>query len=1203
MAELSEGDFKKINEALRDSTKEVQDFHDKLTDVFDISKKISDQYKNKVQRIRDVNVALDKTRKAISEHRTAIEANNAKYRQIGQQIERNWQESRQYLEEERGLNEQIGKIKEDIQRIEFNRTKTLGTIKRVDNDLVKNAQEKLALEAKQVENAARQLDLTTQIATLEDTAKKSGESSAHFHEMLNEKKQQLIKAQKQGNVLTMKNMQLELQHGELIGEKAKLNERQVEQFKHLVMLNNNVAGIEGNINELQQKRNKLNNYNLALEQQRGNIQAENSKHQASINILQERENKLLSIKAKLYAQLNLYKLVTLAFERFVALDKAAEQFRRTTGFAASQMATIRKYAEQINVQFADMGVTIEQAYNSAVALAGVFNRTSLISKEAMQNVSLLSQNLGVSEEVSAGVLENFMGIGKSSESAAFDTIKLGAALSEKTGVSFAQVMGDISKASETTINMIGASPNKLMKAAIAARALGLDINKIASSQRKLLDFTSSINDELELSALIGKSITFQRARQLAYEGKSDEALKETLKTVKAAGDFEKMNVYQREQLAKAAGMELKDLSKALAVEKQRDDILYGADEEKAKQLLQQEAALENMKKMSEQDDKDLVKQKQKELMQMKMQGAMTKLKNLMDSLTVAFADILEPVITPLMEVVIPLFKVLAAFLKVTVIPLLKLIAYPVVTVAQYLKEWVSGFEKADDGASKVKDTIKAFFDFFDTGIGKVLRFAAGGALLYGVLFGKLGPSTLLKMLRAPFNLIGDLATKAISKVPVLNKLMPASGKLFGKGKAGIDEIGKSAESTKSTPSGDGVKKFLRNLASGLKEMGNAKVLFGAANLIPASIGLVAMIPGAIGAKLFEKIDGKSLSKSLEGLATGLGKMGTAKVLFGSANLIVAAAGLIAMIPGVVGAAILGMVGKPIEMGLNFLAKGIGYMANPKVMLGAVGIALIGASLLPFAFAMKMFGSVDWAAVGIGSLALVGFTAAAFGLGTILASGIGAAIFGAGVIGIAALGAALIPFGIAAIAAGVGIKLLGEGIAGAVEPIMRLSEIDLTRTALGIGAVGVALAAFGAGSAASGLGSFVGKFLGGDPISKMEKLASMGEQLNVTASAIEKLSNSFSQFNAVDEFSKSIGTLTNSLEKMNEQLDKVSVLKLAAITAMTAVGSATGGGGGAAGGGDSKIIEKLDAIYEGLVGGKVAVYMDGTKVSKAIAQNT
>ena len=404
-------------------------------------------------------------------------------------------------------------------------------------------------------------------------------------------------------------------------------------------------------------------------------------------------------------------LLEASLDRFEKLDKAAEDFRKQTGFSINQMVQLRSDVESVNRQFQDMGVGIEQAYTSAKALTDVFGRTSLITKETLGNVALLSANLGVAEADSANVLANFQGLGKATQEAAMNVIKVGAGISEKAGVPFKLVMNDIANASEQTTAMLGSNPSKLMKSAIAARALGTDMNKIVASQRKLLDYNTSINSELEASALLGRSISFQKARQLAYDGDIAGAAKATLDTVKKAGDFEKMSVYQREKLAEASGMELKDLSKMMAVEKQRDSILLGGDQAAIDKLLAQEAELENLKNMASLDDANLVKQNEKVLMQQKMQGMMSNFANTFQSLLVSLADILEPVVRVVAMILLPAFKIVSALIR----GMLK----PILNIGQALMGNADNTKKFAAFAEKVSAVMVTVYDWSEK-IGEVI---------------------------------------------------------------------------------------------------------------------------------------------------------------------------------------------------------------------------------------------------------------------------------------------------------------------------------------------------------------------------------------------------------------------------------------------------------------------------------------------------
>ena len=160
---------------------------------------------------------------------------------------------------------------------------------------------------------------------------------------------------------------------------------------------------------------------------------------------------------------------------------------------------------------------------------------------------------------------------------------------------------------------------------------------------------------------------------------------------------------------------------------------------------------------------------------------------------------------------------------------------------------------------------------------------------------------------------------------------------------------------------------------------------------------------------------------------------------------------------------------------------------------------------------------------------------------------------------------------------------------------------MKETAEGMMLLSNSLASFGVGSAVAGIGSFVGNFLGGDPIAKMEKLASISDRLKDAASAISLIATATSRFSAVDSFAKSVGILADSLNKLTDSLGDIKTEELAKLSTITGATSAktetaptsatmtTGG-----------IEAKLDKLTELLIGGAVKVHIDGKLVSSAMA---
>lgn len=107
------------------------------------------------------------------------------------------------------------------------------------------------------------------------------------------------------------------------------------------------------------------------------------------------------------------------------------------------------------------------------------------------------------------------------------------------------------------------NPKLIAQAVLQAKALGLSLEQAANASKSLLDFESSISNELEVELLTGKQWNMEKARSLALDGKSAEAMQEMMKNVGSLADFEKMNVIAKEAAAKALGMSADELANGL----------------------------------------------------------------------------------------------------------------------------------------------------------------------------------------------------------------------------------------------------------------------------------------------------------------------------------------------------------------------------------------------------------------------------------------------------------------------------------------------------------------------------------------------------------------------------------------------------------------------------------------------------------------
>ncbi len=345
---------------------------------------------------------------------------------------------------------------------------------------------------------------------------------------------------------------------------------------------------------------------------------------------------------------------------------------------------------------------------------------------------------------------------------------------------------------------------------------------------------------------------------------------------------------------------------------------------------------------------------------------------------------------------------------------------------------------------------------------------------------------------------------------------------------------------------------------------------------------------------------------LQSLAEGLKAMGDPKVFAGIGAVALAAPALVLMlagIPTIMLMAGVGALGKLVEAGFKATASGISAMGEAKgILKGAAAMVIVGASLIPFAFALQMMSEVGWGTVlmaitmmGAGVLALMVIGAMVTGPGGI------ALLMGA--LALVAVGVALMAFGaslmIFATAAGMmqGMEFGWLGDLGwnllIASPGLLLGGLALMVAApallfgsMGLMALGVAAQALSGidWTAFAAIGDallsivpgLLGFSLAGlmfvNPITLLGMLLMIGN-LGMLAAVMAPLSQSLNTgADGLDRFSE-------GLTKLQAAANSLDFERLEALKELS-VGMATSGAGGGMGDQIQKIADALAALTKG-----------------------
>lgn len=190
---------------------------------------------------------------------------------------------------------------------------------------------------------------------------------------------------------------------------------------------------------------------------------------------------------------------------------------------------------------------------------------SLFDEKRVEDQLTLTKQFGLQADEAAKVAQLSMLSNKSTSQATNEIFEQVALSNKLTGLrtSGKDILKEVAKIEGILTVQYKNNPKLIAAAAAEAKSLGINLQQAAQASLSLLDFESSIANELEAELLTGKKWNLEKARSLALDGDSAGAVKEMLANVGSLADFQKQNVISREAEAKAVGMTADELANAL----------------------------------------------------------------------------------------------------------------------------------------------------------------------------------------------------------------------------------------------------------------------------------------------------------------------------------------------------------------------------------------------------------------------------------------------------------------------------------------------------------------------------------------------------------------------------------------------------------------------------------------------------------------
>ena len=286
-------------------------------------------------------------------------------------------------------------------------------------------------------------------------------------------------------------------------------------------------------------------------------------------------------------------LLVKGFKMFLDIGFAAD--KQITDLSKS-MSVSKEEATATRDRFIEIQNSGESIFNTTknlvaaqMELADALGATRGFTEQQVKDQVMLTKQMGLTAEEAGGIQQLAMANGKTAKDVTSTIVKQTQALAKQTGIQLdnKKIIGDVAKVSGQLRLQYANNPKLIAKAVVETKKLGINMEIAANAAKGLLDFESSIENELSAELLTGKALNLERARGLALNGDSVGAAKEMLAQVGSASEFANMNVIQQEAIAKAVGMSADDLANSLVTQenlKKLGDETRNQIEEKAQAL-------------------------------------------------------------------------------------------------------------------------------------------------------------------------------------------------------------------------------------------------------------------------------------------------------------------------------------------------------------------------------------------------------------------------------------------------------------------------------------------------------------------------------------------------------------------------------------------------------------------------------------------
>jgi|TARA_Y100000310_G_C20613108_1_gene779092 plasmid maintenance system antidote protein VapI len=246
---------------------------------------------------------------------------------------------------------------------------------------------------------------------------------------------------------------------------------------------------------------------------------------------------------------------------FLKFQKGVAEVKKDLGVSTIEAVKLQGAFKGLAFVGKAYGLELEDIKESFAAARSELGATTDEALALSLNLAKVAMETGTTATEFTKVLSIMESVSSASRDSLMSQIETSRQLIEQAGLAPGDIFKDLANNADFFAGSIKDGGDQLIRAAINAKKLGLNMDTVAKISESLLDFESSIEKQMEASMLLGREINLDRARQLNYLDKTDEAMEEILRQVGGEAEFGRLLNVQRRSLAAAVGVDVEELSR------------------------------------------------------------------------------------------------------------------------------------------------------------------------------------------------------------------------------------------------------------------------------------------------------------------------------------------------------------------------------------------------------------------------------------------------------------------------------------------------------------------------------------------------------------------------------------------------------------------------------------------------------------------